>query len=590
MRTTDKTHVGAAFNPNVLLRNQHNHSVGMMVAFGDLPPAAIELISQLARGRIIPGTNRYARVSRQWRDADSSSSSGGAQLMPELMQLLVDLAHLSASDLCRAVDWMLAHGQHVDVLVVAARHSWPEVEAALKVAPALTCLKRLEVGQDHSLVHLAPLLGQLPQLQHLAAKIRMASYSNGKECRAPDGSYQGTFINADKAFLDTVPDLEQLCPQLTRLRLVVYSDRCLTLVKVDGRLPRLLPGRLQQLALAGHAYHVKVPPSSLSHLKDLQHLTLHGVQVVGPGGEGLSSQLEALQELCLINPPDQVLLLPPRVTVYGGFARTTTITAMGHLTSLSWHVPELRDTDDDIIAALAGLTGLRELKLSGLESTGIPAVQQVASMARLRSLQLEGYVKVAEEEDMLAALAQCTQLTSLVLSLMVLQGSYRHHDLPVPGQLTGLRSLTACEEVLLRDGASSLVPLTQLTRLHVTQSKNTDISWDRRLAWDRASEEGRQQMEEEFVAGLQQQLQQLPGWPASLQQVLLDMPPDAPVREGKPHSWTFTPVGRGNGKVSVWLEQSRLLDFAPGWVRPFRPCPHLPGVWELQGPASPAEP
>jgi hypothetical protein len=206
---------------------------------------------------------------------------------------------------------------------------------------------------------------------------------------------------------------------------------------------------------------------------------------------------------------------------------------------------------------------------------------------------------------MLAALAQCTQLTSLGLSVMVWKGDQVvhccDHALPVPGQLTQLRCLTVNQEVLLRDGGSCLAPLTQLTHLHVMMPGRYELrgwsAWHK--AWARATEtrrqqleKKRQQLEEEFVAGLQQQLQQLQGWPASMQQVVLDLHADADVQMRKPRCWTFTLVGPGSGEVSVWLEQRRssVDRLAPGWARPFHPCPHLPGVWELQGPASPAEP
>jgi hypothetical protein len=34
-------------------------------------------------------------------------------------------------------------------------------------------------------------------------------------------------------------------------------------------------------------------------------------------------------------------------------------------------------------------------------------------------------------------------------------------------------------------------------------------------------------------------------------------------------------------KVAIWMEQHD--SSAASWSRPLRPCPHLPGVWELQG-------
>jgi hypothetical protein len=95
-----------------------------------------------------------------------------------------------------------------------------------------------------------------------------------------------------------------------------------------------------------------------------------------------------------------------------------------------------------------------------------------------------------------------------------------------------------------------------------------------------------QQGVERDMAGLQQQLQLelLPGWPASMQQVVLTMVVPADAEEVKSHCWTFTPSSPGSRQVTVWLEPHRQRrDLAKGWSRPFRPCPHLPGVWELQG-------
>jgi hypothetical protein len=240
-----------------------------------------------------------------------------------------------------------------------------------------------------------------------------------------------------------------------------------------------------------------------------------------------------------------------------------------------------------IVQALAALTGLRELSLSDLGRAVIPAVQQVASMTQLRSLQLEGRVMMPEEEDMLASLAQCTQLTSLTLHVGVLDDDhYRDHDLGPPAQLTRLRCLTVSQGVLLRDGGCWLGPLTELTRLCVTLPRTFSCN-----VWKCSTDEQRQHIEEEYVAGLQQQLQRVPVWPASMQQVVLDLPEDACVRECKPRCWSFTTVNHGSGQISVWLEQRRgSLPVAPGWARPLYACPHLPGVWELQGPASAPSP
>jgi hypothetical protein len=558
-----------------------------MVAFGDLPPAAVELICQLARGRIIPGTNRYARISRQWREADSSSSGDAHP-----MQLLVDLAHLPHAELRKASDWLLKYGQHVEVLVVAAGNSWQQVDFTPKVAPALTRLRRLEVEQPGSLVHLVPVLGQLPQLQHLAAHVSLVLHSQaGNE--PPGGSVEGVFTNQGRGPWTTVPDLEQLCPQLVSLHLTITTDGGYRTRRMDDRLPRLLPGRLQQLILACHAYSCALLPSSLSHLQALQELTLHGVGMVGPGAAELGSQLVALQQLRLLEPPvlSFVLELASKVTAHSGYTAAAHCAAMVHLTSLRWRLPGCVDTSEvaPIVQALAALTGLQELELSGLaDNTAIPLVQHIAGMASLRSLQLRGEVTADEEEGLHDSLAKCTQLTSLALGFRVRAApggniGFRR-ELPVPLQLTGLQRLSVRHELLQQglEGGCCLVDLTQLTRLHVLKPDemygDSPPVWD---TWVAATDEGRQQIREQYMPGVQQQLEQRVGWPASMQQVVLDMPEHPDIKDLSIHCGTFTPVTPNSRQVTVWLEPRRGM--ARGWARPLRPCPHLPGIWELQG-------
>jgi hypothetical protein len=261
----------------------------------------------------------------------------------------------------------------------------------------------LEVEQQHSLVRLAPVLGQLPQLQHLAVQVSMVSR------KALEGSLvtvlEGVFTDEDEDPLKTVPDLGQLCPQLTQLRLIIRPDSHLsTGWPLDGRLPRLLPGRLQQLALISSPSPSQVVPTSLSHLNALQQLTLHGVQVVGPGGDVFSSQLDALQELRLECPPEMpfVLQVASQVKAYRSlYARAVNIAAMGQLTSLQWHVLEgwgaSEGPPENIVAALGALTGLRELELTGVDgSMGSLVLRSVAGMAQLRSLQLGGSAELPD--------------------------------------------------------------------------------------------------------------------------------------------------------------------------------------------------
>jgi hypothetical protein len=143
-----------------------------MGRISDLPPGVVQRIADLARRRRIPGTNKYARVSWQWRTA--SSSEGAEQL-----QLLVDLHYMSDEEVARARSWMETHGGAVQVLVVSAEGMAPPQQTWFTTAAAaasLGNLRRLEVDQSDSLFMLAPVLGQLPQLQHLAAAVTTVAY------------------------------------------------------------------------------------------------------------------------------------------------------------------------------------------------------------------------------------------------------------------------------------------------------------------------------------------------------------------------------------------------------------------------------
>lgn len=83
-----------------------------MTTTNDLPQAAVVRITQLARHRVIAGTNKYARVCRQWRDASISEDL-------EPLQLFMDLRHTAGLS-NRVSSWMVVHGQQVEVLVVEA--------------------------------------------------------------------------------------------------------------------------------------------------------------------------------------------------------------------------------------------------------------------------------------------------------------------------------------------------------------------------------------------------------------------------------------------------------------------------------------
>jgi hypothetical protein len=77
--------------------------------------------------------------------------------------------------------------------------------------------------------------------------------------------------------------------------------------------------------------------------------------------------------------------------------------------------------------------------------------------------------------------------------------------------------------------------------------------------------------------------EQIEQWPPSLQQVVFWVESAYFIEKFVPMCWQLPASGPSSAHVTAWME---LQDkSAAGWSRPFRPCPHLPGLWELQGPA-----
>jgi hypothetical protein len=272
-----------------------------MTAFSDLPNLVVKRINQLARARSIRGTNKYARVSQRWRDA--SSSTNNEDLDP--LQLFLDPRHLTAEDIGKASSWMAMHGQQVQALVVEAMAAEPERLNWLPDAAAgLSHLKQLQVDHPHSLVLLAPVLGQLPQLQHLAAQVDIICEPSQLVHTQNGGVVNSVFVNHQGAAWEDVPHLQQLCPHLTSLYLEIKEsascERRFNL-QADVRLPRLLPAALQELCLqiwCGGPYHGVLPSTSLVHLTALQRLSLRYMRL-SMQEEGALAPLAALQQLTL---------------------------------------------------------------------------------------------------------------------------------------------------------------------------------------------------------------------------------------------------------------------------------------------------
>jgi hypothetical protein len=142
------------------------------------------------------------------------------------------------ADISWVFDWIDVDGQHVDTLVLHAcrgRHLPPYLFR--RAAPSLSNITWLEVSQRHSLVHLAPVLGQLPQLKHLGASVDLG-WSQADA---------GVFMDETRKVWEEVPDMQQLCPQLVEIDLSLRAGRGHS--SISPRLALLLPARLQQLSL-----------------------------------------------------------------------------------------------------------------------------------------------------------------------------------------------------------------------------------------------------------------------------------------------------------------------------------------------------
>jgi hypothetical protein len=533
----------------------------------DLPHHVVQRIAHFVHQRNILGTNKCACLCRQWRDAGSSWQA-------EQLQLFLDVRFMSAEEVARASNWLAMHGQSVDVLAMALQASTPALPAWVPTAAAsFTNLRRLEVDDQHSLSLLAPVLGQLPQLQHLAAQVSMVAKPSEKRQHFNQAA-DGVFQNHMGQPREQMPDLRLSLPGLTHLRLgfVVTTG----ILKTDRQLPRLLPPGLQHLTLSSAVQgmmrmQVVLRPMALTHLVALQQLTLEGVDVDDQVCEALAEHLGALQQLRVRRPPyaaqepEQLLpLLGPKIVDYTICRRQRLLAAtrMVQLTRLVWYWEH--QVPQGAADALAAMTGLRELGLHGcLEGHAAVEVMQVlAGMVQLRSLQLEG--PVASHAEISSSLGQCTQLTGLELTVTC---SGDDTIVPVPQQLVALQHLTVPSLLLLEhDAVAWLAPLTALTRLCV-------IVWVRNGG----------------VKGAQKLLQQVQVWPASLKQVVV-WEAKQPIFGKGPCSWQHTPSEAGGVHLDAWFEDADRdggAKVARNWARPFRPCPHLPGVWELRGEVQP---
>jgi hypothetical protein len=570
-----------------------------------MPLGVVQRIAHLARGRRIPGTNKYARVCRQWRDASNSDEA-------EQLQLLVDLHIMSAEEVARACSWMSMHGRSVQTLLVSAEGMAPPPQTwftTAAAAAALGNLRRLEVHQGHSLLMLVPVLGQLPHLQHLGAAVAVVADPH-KSWQVAPGKEMVEGVLMDRHFhpWQPLPDMQRLCPQLTHLHLRLdvevesyaydgmgdYDGD----VTVDKRLAQLLPATLQHLTLCegmdcGHM--VVLHPTSLTHLKALQQLTLRCVEMDAAGCQAAAQRLTALQELRVrgcrwgVTAHDPMLLLAPKLVEYTP-CRSLTAAAfpqLVHLTKLVWD--SAGSMFQGAAEALAACTALQELRLEayymgGPGSEVAAVVRRAAGMPQLRSLQLDG--SVDSIEDMAASLAQYTQLTSLSLWIRDREDTC----MCVPQQLTGLKCLTVPWQLVEQEAGAWLAPLTALTRLCVELDRSLEPPAPTGNLLDilgaYSDPQWQQQLGPRHQARAQEALQQVQVWPPRLQQLVIWVPQRLAGRGVAPRRWQHTPAAPGSAPFTVFFEEGGRYgssQVAEGWARPLSPCPHLPGVQELAG-------
>jgi hypothetical protein len=223
--------------------------------------------------------------------------------------------------------------------------------------------------------------------------------------------------------------------------------------------------------------------------------------------------LKQLQQLQLRNPytwvlEESVLLqLAPKVTCSGVFAWSQEVVeALPNFAQLTQLAVGMGTGTHGVLQgtaeALVALTGLQQLVITCfMDDSLVPVLQQVAGMPTLRSLQLRGRVQVP---SLGPSLAQCTQLTSLVIFYVAepAMGAC----LGALQQLTRLQSLSMPAAVLEQQGGAAVVSLTALTRLCV------------HLGCMYKSHEAGASVAQ---AKVQRLLKHVRAWPAGLQQVVV---------------------------------------------------------------------
>jgi hypothetical protein len=534
-----------------------------MTRIDDLPAPAVRLITRFARTRRIPGTNRYARVCRSWQEAAADRED------QEQLQLLLPLEGLRADALTSTSAWLGKHGQCVTSLYITYYSATAALFKQLPLSTApLVGLARLEVDGPDSLVALAPALPQLVALTHLRASIGLVPVNATHEGHVfPEGVFSTHGVS-----LEAPPSLQQLCPGLKSLRLDITSqDVVYHSMWVKAPVAQLLPDHLEQLHINGGPFadDVSIPcAAALTSFTSLRCVTLAWVC-------GLDVDL-------LLSMPglEEVDLLRAAVRVDGHdaekFAQWVNrggCTTPQHLTKLT-HLFTTYPQPGPASAApqLAALPGLRKLHLNICEPGAAAYVQQLSSLSRLQHLSV-AFLGGAERDvaDALSALSSVSQLTYLSVRTRSAQVPRPTWAAVLP-HLTQLRVLGTTLEQLRDEGlAEELYRLRQLQCVYVAIN----------APYMRVPVVAREEVAPQL---------QVLGKCGSLRAVLCwgDADDDDDNYDDVWGVWEEPPeahplhqhVQEGQVHLSSWHNWAHAA--REGRVLCPRPCPHLPGVWELQ--------
>jgi hypothetical protein len=529
-----------------------------MPTFCDLPGSALQLILVLAVGRRVLGINKYTRVCRPWRAASHAWDWEQLRLVLDL-----DAAAIQHVDLHDAILWLTTYGHQVQHFSIRCyqQPSFPVLQQ-LWVAPKRFCsLVRLEVDGKGTLVDLAPLLPQLTKLRHLKASISL------REDAGCGVFHPGGWQPA----LPAIPNLEELCPQLQSLHLVIHSSSAW----MDPRLSQLLPCGLQQLQLevVGPA-PAALDPVCLAGCTALQQLLLQNVDIINPEALTDLDHIPIIRMVDVFVPDGKLLQMKDKLVQYT--SRTELywddpqtpgqLTALTALTSRHYE----GTTFDEF--QLIGLLALQQLELVGVddfEGSQLPLVlQQLAGLPQLRSLRLEGdFVQAA-----VTAFTAVKQLTALHISEMgvwcasewdeqqeVLQMQQLLQQLP------GLQRLEVHPGVVTKCHQPWWTGLTALTQLMVTHSQVLDPV----QMSDCLTSIIRTLRNSSVPPNLEHLVFKAVPWQHEAE--VLDPPPRCS------RDWSRVE----GAAVTCWeVPSSMLMDDLP---LPGTPCPWLPGVWEVPG-------